>query len=100
MCSFKQRLRLGSFMRALFPDPSMARRATEIAHAMIKACSLRMSDLASNLDGSYPAAYKRIWRFLKVFHPHALLWKRLPEDAPFALMHITKIPRPQAHRTE
>ncbi len=96
----RKSIRLRPFMQALFPDPSMAQRATEIAHAITEARSLRISDIASNMEGSDHAAYKRVQRFLKVFDPHHTLWKLFPEHAPFVIADITEIPRPQARRTE
>ena len=103
---FLEVLRVKRFMDFLFPDPDVAARASEIAEALLCARSLRLSSIARTLQHrsgdslSEHGAYKRIQRFLKQFDPREVLWKLFPEDAPFVIVDITDVPRPQAKKTE
>ena len=51
------------------------------------------------MRGSLDAAYKRLQRFLQHTDPRLVLWRLLPDDAPFVLGDVTEIARPQAYKT-
>ncbi len=88
-----------SFMQYLFDDPRQARRAAEIGEAMLKARSVRLSEVAARMRGNSEAAYKRIQRFLHRNDPREALWRLLPDQAEFVIGDITEIERPQARKT-
>lgn len=88
------------FMSQLFDDKSASERATEIGDAILAARSLRLTDVAVEMDGESAAGYKRIQRFLKVADSRAALWRLFQEDAEFVIGDPTEIERPQAWKTE
>ncbi|MFN3929268.1 MAG: transposase [Thermoflexus sp.] len=51
------------------------------------------------MPGSPQANYKAIQRFLAETNPKEALWRLYHEEAPFVLVDVTEIPRPQARRT-
>ena len=88
------------FMRELFDDAEQAERAGEIGAAMLAARSLRMTDIAVEMEGKSTAAYKRIQRFLEQADPRTALWRLFQEEAEFVIGDPTEIERPQAWKTE
>jgi hypothetical protein len=88
------------FMALLFDDPDSAKRATEIGEAILAAQSLRLTDVAVEMEGESEAGYKRIQRFLKTNDPRLALWRLFQEEAEFVIGDPTEIERPQAWKTE
>lgn len=88
------------FMTELFDDIDLANRAGEIGAAILEARSLRLTDIAVEMEGESAAGYKRIQRFLGKADPRTALWRLFQEDAEFVIGDPTEIERPQAWRTE
>jgi hypothetical protein len=88
------------FVRAVFDDEEIAVRAAEIGEAILAARSLRMTDIASHMEGNSEAAYKRIQRFLKRHDPREMLVRLYQEEADFMIGDPTEIERAQAWKTE
>jgi hypothetical protein len=88
------------FMAELFDDQSIAERAGEIGDAILAARSLRLTDIAVEMEGESTAGYKRIQRFLKTADPRTTLWRLFQEDAEFIIGDPTEIERTQAWKTE
>jgi hypothetical protein len=89
-----------AFMMELFDDDEQAKRAGEIATAILKARSLRMTDIAMEMEGESAAGYKRIQRFLGKADPRTALWRLFQEDAEFVIGDPTEIERPHAWKTD
>ena len=88
------------FMTELFDDAEQAERAGEIGAAILEARSLRMTDIAVEMEGKSAAGYKRIQRFLGKADPRAALWRLFQEDAEFVIGDPTEIERPDAWKTD
>jgi hypothetical protein len=88
------------FVRAIFDNEEAADQAAEIGQAILVARSLRMTDIASHMEGNSEAAYKRIQRFLKRHDPRQVLARLYQEDAEFIIGDPTEIERAQAWKTE
>src|SRR5512136_2896246 len=88
------------FVRAIFDEEETARQAAEIGQAILAARSLRMTDIASNMEGNGAAAYKRIQRFLKRNDPRQVLGRLYQPEAEFMIGDPTEIERAQAWKTE
>ena len=88
------------FMVELFDDDEQAERAGEIGAAILEARSLRMTDIAVEMEGESAAGYKRIQRFLGKADPRTALWRLFQEDAEFVIGDPTEIERPHAWKTE
>ena len=86
-------------MAELFDEPAIAERASEIGAAILEARSLRLTDIAAEMEEESDAGYKRIQRFLKAADPRLALWRLFQEDAEFVIGDPTEIERPQAWRT-
>ena len=84
------------FMAELFDDDEQAKRAGEIGAAILEARSLRLTDIAVEMEGESAAGYKRIQRFLGKADPRAALWRLFQEDAGFVIGDPTEIERPNA----
>ena len=89
-----------AYMVELFDDGDIAERAGEIGAAILAARSLRLTDIAVEMEGESAAGYKRIQRFLKSSDPRTALWRLFQEDAEFVIGDPTEIERPQARKTE
>lgn len=100
------------FTEYLFDRPEWADRAAHILRAIllptqmclpygqsIQARSPRLSDIAERMPGSPQAGYKAIQRFLAQVDPKEALRRLYYPEAPFVLVDVTEIPRPQARRT-
>jgi hypothetical protein len=88
------------FMVELFDNEEQAERAGEIGTAILEARSLRMTDIAAEMEGESAAGYKRIQRFLEKADPRTALWRLFQEDAEFVIGDPTEIERPHAWKTE
>ena len=88
------------FMAELFDDQDIAERAGEIGDAILAARSLRLTDIAVEMEGESTAGYKRIQRFLKTVDPRTALWRLFQEEAEFIIGDPTEIERAQAWKTE
>lgn len=88
------------FMAELFDDTEIAERAGEIGAAILDARSLRLTDIAVEMEGESAAGYKRIQRFLGKADPRAALWRLFQEEAAFVIGDPTEIERPNAWKTE
>lgn len=88
------------FVQAVFDDEETARQAAEIGQAMLSARSLRMTDIASHMEGKSEAAYKRIQRFLRRKDPRPALVRLYQAEAEFMIGDPTEIERAQAWKTE
>ncbi len=88
------------FVRAIFDDEETANQAAEIGQAILTVRSLRMTDIASQMEGNSAAAYKRIQRFLKRNDPRLMLARLYQVDAEFVIGDPTEIERAQAWKTE
>jgi hypothetical protein len=64
-----------AFFQYLFDDPTTARRAAQIAQAILAAKSARLTDIAAHMSGSSEASYKRLHRFLQEADPREALWR-------------------------
>lgn len=89
-----------AFMVELFDDPKVAERAGEISDAILAARSIRLTDVAVEMNGKSATGYKRIQRFLKAEDPRQALWRLFQEEAEFVIGDPTEIERPQAWKTE
>jgi len=90
---------LESFTRYLFDQAHESRQVAEILAAILRARSARLTEIAAQMRGSLDAAYKRLQRFLRRTDPRPVLWRLLPDEAPFVIGDVTEIPRPQAYKT-
>jgi len=88
------------FMAELFDDADIAQRAGEIGTAILDARSLRLTDIAVEMEGESAAGYKRIQRFLGKADPRTALWRLFQEDAEFVIGDPTEIERPHAWKTD
>lgn len=88
------------FVQAIFDEEETAHQAAEIGQAILEARSLRMTDIASQMEGKSDAAYKRIQRFLKSNDPRLALGRLYQADAEFMIGDPTEIERAQAWKTE
>jgi hypothetical protein len=88
------------FMDEVFDNRRDAKQAGEIGDAILAARSLRLTDVAVEMEGEMEACYKRIQRFLKAVDPRTVLWRLYQEDAEFVIGDPTEIERPQAWKTE
>jgi hypothetical protein len=84
----------------LFDDAETAERAGEIVAAILEVRSLRLTDIAVEMEGESAAGYKRIQRFLEKADPRTALWRLFQEDAEFVIGDPTEIERPHAWKTE
>ncbi len=96
----KKSIRFLPFLQCLFDDLTTAKKAAEIAEAVLEARSLRLTDIAAHMRGSSAACYKRIRRFLRQADPRQALWRLFREQAAFVIGDVTEIERPQAWKTE
>ena len=87
------------FMQGLFDEEGQAKKAAEIAQAILAARSIRLSDIAAQMKGKSEANYKRIQRFLKAADPREVLWRMFQEEAEFVIGDPTEIERAQAWKT-
>jgi hypothetical protein len=87
------------FMAELFDEVEQAERAGEIGAAILAARSLRLTDIAVEMEGESAASYKRIQRFLGKADPRTALWRLFQEDAAFVIGDPTEIERPHAWKT-
>lgn len=99
MANYYRGIPLERFAAYLFDDPREAAQAADILAGILRARSARLSEIAAQMRGSFAAAYKRLQRFLQHTDPRQVLWRLLPDDAPFVLADVTEIPRPQAYKT-
>jgi hypothetical protein len=88
------------FVRAIVDDEEVADQIAEIGQAILEARSLRMTDIASHMEGNSEAAYKRIQRYLKRNDPRETLVRLYQEQAEFMIGDPTEIERAQAWKTE
>jgi hypothetical protein len=88
------------FMVELFDDAELAERAGEIGAAILEARSLRLTDIAAEMEGESAAGYKRIQRFLRKADLRSSLWRLFQEKAEFVIGDPTEIERPHAYKTE
>lgn len=88
------------FMAMLFDDRKSAAQAAEIGDAILAAQSLRITDIAVEMEGESAAGYKRIQRFLKENDPRSALWRLFQEQAEYMIGDPTEIERAQAWKTE
>lgn len=86
-------------MVELFDDAEQAERAGEIGAAILEARSLRLTDIAVEMEGESAAGYKRIQRFLSKTDPRTALWRLFQEEAEFVIGDPTEIKRPHAWKT-
>jgi len=93
-------IKIYQFMQGLFDEDRSAHQAAEIGQAILKAQSLRLTDIANEMDGNPDAGYKRMQRFLKQVDPREALWRLYQEEAEFVIGDPTEIERPQAWNTE
>ncbi len=91
---------LRPFMRLLFDDEGIADQAAEIGQGILKARSLRLTEIAAQMSRKTEANYKRIQRFLKKADPRQVLWRLLSDEAEFVIADPTEIARPQARKTK
>jgi hypothetical protein len=68
-------INLTRFMQGIFDEKEKAKKAAEIGQGILKARSLRLTDIAAQMDGSSEANYKRIQRFLMGTNPSEALWR-------------------------
>ena len=80
-----------AFMVALFDDQNVAERAGEISDAILAARSIRLTDVAVEMNGESAAGYKRIQRFLKAEDPRQALWRLFQEEAEFVIGDPTEM---------
>jgi site-specific DNA-adenine methylase len=56
-------------MQELFDSLQVAKQAKDCSQAILKAQSLRMTEISAYMQGSMDAAYKRLTRFLNLVDP-------------------------------
>jgi hypothetical protein len=88
------------FMRTIFDNPDMARKASAIAAGIMQSHSPRISEIARGMAGKEAANYKAIQRFLEVLDPQEVLPRLFQEQASFVIGDPTEMPRPQARKNE
>lgn len=88
------------YMAELFDEANIAKQAGELGEAILAARSLRLTDIAVEMEGASAAGYKRIQRFLLRADPRLALWRLFQEDAEFVIGDPTEIERPQAWKTD
>jgi hypothetical protein len=88
-----------AFMVEIFDNEQEAERAGEIGDAILAARSLRLTDIAVEMNGETDACYKRIQRFLKVVDPRNVLWRLFREEAEFVIGDPTEMERYKAPKT-
>jgi hypothetical protein len=88
------------YMAELFDKADLAKQAGETGEAILAARSLRLTDIAVEMEGESAAGYKRIQRLLKRADPPLALWRLFQEEAEFVIGDPTEIERPQAWKTE
>ncbi len=93
-------IQLNEFTNYLFDDPRTAQKAALIFKALLKAQSPRLARIAAQMGPSAAAAYKMIQRFLASCDPRLALQRLFQADAPFVLVDVTEMPRPNARRTD
>ena len=77
------------FMQLIFDEPKHAKHPAQIAQAILKARSIRMTSIASFMPGKMETAYKRITRFLRSCDPKEALWKLFDQKAKFVIADPT-----------
>ena len=77
--------RISVFAEQFFNDQNTAQKAGEIMQAMIDTRSLRISDIASRMNGSEAACYKRVQRFLEENNPNKTLKLLFNEESEFVI---------------
>ena len=87
-------------MQTVFDLKKQAKQAAEIGKAILAACSIRLTDIAAEMEGGSDASYKRIQRFLRAVDPCEHLWRLFAEEAEFVMGDPTEIERAQAWNTE
>jgi hypothetical protein len=92
-------INLYQFMQQIFDNEKEARQATEIGQGILKAKSVRLTDVAAHMKGTGEGDYKKIQRFLKTTDPREVLWRLFQEEAEFVIGDPTEIERPQAWKT-
>jgi len=89
---------LYKFTSSLFDREDQAWKAAMIILGILKARSLRITEVARAIPKPFFAGPK-IYRFLKRAPLKEALLRLLYEDAPFVICDPTEIPRPRARRT-
>lgn len=84
----------------MFDDDDAARQAAEIGQAILSARSLKMTEIASYMEGKSEAAYKRIQWFLNRNDPRLALVRLYQAEAEFMIGDPIEIERAQARKTE
>ena len=84
----------------LFDGDEEGIKAAEIMAGMWAARSVRVSEIARRMPGGEVANARGIFRFLSWAEPAIALNRLHHDEAPYVLMDVTEIQRPQAKRTE
>jgi hypothetical protein len=92
--------RISEFAELLFDDQRTAQQAGEIMQAILETRSPRISDIASRMNGSDAACYKRVQRFLHENDPRQTLKLLFNEESEYVIGDPTEIERPHAKKTE
>jgi hypothetical protein len=88
------------FMQTVFDEKATAERASEIGEGILAGRSLRMTDIANQMQGNTDAAYKRIQRFIEQEDAREVLGRLHQPTAEFMIGDPTEIERPEAGKTE
>lgn len=92
--------RISEFAELLFNDQKTVEQAGEIMQAILETRSPRISDIASRMNGSETACYKRVQRFLQENDPQQKLKLLFNEESEFVIGDPTEIERPHAKKTK
>lgn len=87
------------FVDQLFACTDEVKKGSAVIKGILDARSIRLSDVAQEMDGKAPANYKAIQRYLEDADPQEGLLRLYQEDAPFIVADPTEIARPQAKKT-
>jgi hypothetical protein len=75
-------------------------KAAYIFSGILRARSIRLSEISQHMEGNAEGNYKAIQRFLKGFEPSVVLRRLLIGDPEFIIADPTEIERPQARNTD
>lgn len=92
-------IKFDEFLRYLFDDNKMVKKADHILKAMLEAQSPRMTNIAEKMEGNIAGNYKAIQRFLGEVDLKQVLLRLYQEEAEFVIGDPTEMPRHKAPKT-
>lgn len=92
-------IKFDEFMRYLFDDEKLVKKADQILQAMLDAQSPRMTNIAEKMEGNSAGNYKAIQRFLGEIDLKQVLVRLYQEEAEFVIGDPTEMARHKAPKT-